>query len=270
MNATKIHKETKMVIFLDIDDTINDFTAQMNAIEPFWFLSSTCARTLFFCYNDLFKNCHLKNTDLLEYLKRYANKYNHNIITLSALPCYRSSQNIIKRLKQLSPQNPTAFLKSVRALSEEFDKTPIDPSQLKNLEAHFEAYVKAQSMSFEAYWGKLANDKKQWSLEVAKIQECICVNDWSEKIYYLNDYTILIDDSQKTLNEARSQGYKAFDLNQISPKEMLDQLVPIPLLNQMEQKLQQMKKAPPQTSTEAKAPTKALPKVPPQVPIRTK
>ncbi|MCQ2687414.1 hypothetical protein KVK84_02680 [Helicobacter pylori] len=37
-----------MVIFLDIDDTINDFTAQMNAIEPFWFLSSTCARTLFF------------------------------------------------------------------------------------------------------------------------------------------------------------------------------------------------------------------------------
>ncbi|MCQ2896297.1 hypothetical protein JT086_01650 [Helicobacter pylori] len=41
-----------MIIFLDIDDTINDFTAQMNAIEPFWFLSSTCTRTLFFCYND--------------------------------------------------------------------------------------------------------------------------------------------------------------------------------------------------------------------------
>ncbi len=255
-----------MIIFLDIDDTINDFTAQMNAIEPFWFLSSTCARTLFFCYNDLFKNCHLKNTDLLEYLKRYSNKYNHNIITLSALPCYHSSYNIIKRLKQLSPQNPTAFVKSVRALSEEFDKTPIDLSQLKNLETHFEAYTKAQSMSFEAYWDKLANDKKQWSLEVAKIQECICVNDWNEKIHYLNNYTILIDDSQKTLNEARSQGYRAFDLNQISPKEMLDQLAPIPLANQMKQKLQQVKKASLQTSTETKAPTKA----PLQVITRTK
>ncbi len=231
-----------MVIFLDIDDTINDFTTQMNAIEPMWFLSSTLARTLFFCHNDVFKNCRLKNTDLLDQLKQYANRYHHNIITLSALPSYHSSYNIIKRLKQLSPKNPTDFKRCVRILSEEFDKTPIDPNRLKKIEAHFEAYHKAQTMSFEAYWDKLKNDKLQWSLEVAKIQECICVNDWNEKIHYLNGNTVLIDDSQKTLSEARSLGYRAFDFNQISPKELLDQFSPI-VLNTNKQKLQQIQKA---------------------------
>ncbi len=231
-----------MVIFLDIDDTINDFTIQMDAIEPMWFLSSTLARTLFFCYNNVFKNCHLKNTDLLDQLKQYANRYHHNIITLSALPCYNSSYNIIKRLKQLSPKNPTDFKRCIRILSEEFDKTPIDPNRLKKIEAHFEAYTKAQNMSFEAYWDKLKNDKLQWSLEVAKIQECICVNDWNEKIHYLNSHTILIDDSQKTLSEAHSLGYKAFDFNQISPKEMLDQFSPT-VLSATKQKLQQIQKA---------------------------
>ncbi|WQS28853.1 hypothetical protein KVE05_00610 [Helicobacter pylori] len=105
-----------MVIFLDIDDTINDFTIQMNAIEPMWFLSSTLARTLFFCHNDVFKNCH-----------------------------------------------------------------------------------------------------------------------------YLNSHTILIDDSQKTLSEAHSLGYKAFDLNQISPKELLDQFSPT-VSHATQQKLQQIQK----------------------------
>ncbi len=230
-----------MVIFLDIDDTINDFTTQMNAIEPMWFLSSTLARTLFFCHNDVFKSCHLKNTDLLDQLKQYANRYHHNIITLSALPCYYSSYNIIKRLKQLSPKNPTDFKRCIRILSEEFDKTPIDPNRLKKIEAHFEAYSKAQIISFETYWDKLKNDKLQWSLEVAKIQECICVNDWNEKIHYLNSHTVLIDDSQKTLSEAHSLGYKAFDFNQISPKELLDQFSPT-VLNATKQKLQQIQK----------------------------
>ncbi|MDU9757371.1 hypothetical protein RGC22_05225 [Helicobacter pylori] len=67
----------------------------------------------------------------------------------------------------------------------------------------------------------------------------------------------MIDDSQKTLSEACSLGYRAFDFNQISPKELLDQFSPI-VLNTTKQKLQQIQKAAlkAQEEVETKAETK--------------